>query len=119
MACQRKSKIIQIYFLGYQWQGYDIWWRMKLGEKIRRLRAGRSYAEIARAGECSPPTVRDIEAGRTETPNLFLIARLSSYFDVPLDWLADETADFPPPSSPEKSAEAVVREALAGGRVDW
>lgn len=79
---------------------------MKLGQKLQKLRAGRSYAEVARAAKCSAPTIRDIEAGRTTDPSLFLIARLGAYHSVSLDWLSDDTQGWPPP--PADSGQQVA-----------
>ena len=88
--------------------------RMRLGEKISRLRAGRPYAEVARAIGCSAPTVREIESGKTANPRVGLVCGLAGHFGVSLDWLADDDADWPPPESSRDRAAAMVERALSG-----
>jgi len=85
-----------------------------LGDKLRRLRTGRSYAVIARAAECSPPTIRQIEAGRTLGRDVRIIARLAKFFEVSLGWLADDTADWPAPKSDRDRIVDQVQGALTG-----
>jgi len=86
---------------------------MRLSEKVSRLRAGRSYAEVARAAGCSPPAIRDIESGKTANPRADLILGLGRHFAVPLEWLLDAAAEWPPPPlRREDKLLAAVRRAL-------
>ena len=88
---------------------------VRFGEKIRHLRQGQSYAVVAEAVGCSEGALRQIEAGRIKAPKIDLCAKLARYFGVPLDWLADDEQDWPPPKPPEEQAADVVREALSRG----
>ena len=87
---------------------------MKLSEKVTRLRAHHSYAEVARALKCSSPTIRDIESGRTENPRSDLAFGLGKYFGVPLEWLLDDEADWPPPAPVDLDSRIIrtVHDAL-------
>jgi len=86
---------------------------MKLGAKITKLRAGRSYAEIARVAGCSSPTVRDIESGHTGDPGIGIISALARHFGVSLDWLVDDDQGWPAPPSADERIIDTVRQALA------
>lgn len=86
---------------------------MELADKVRRARAGRSYAEIARAVGCTPANIRKIEAEASQ-PGFVLGVRLAWALNVPADWLADDSADWPPPVSDQARAEGLVRKALTG-----
>ncbi len=85
--------------------------QMKLSEKIRRLRAGRSYVTVAKAVGCSDGNIRKLEAEKSK-PNFALGHRLALFFDVPTAWLADESAEWPPPPSTDQQGLKMVREAL-------
>jgi transcriptional regulator with XRE-family HTH domain len=88
---------------------------VRLGEKLSLLRKDRAYAEVAKAVGCSAPTVRDIEAGRTLDPSISIVRGFAELYGVSLDWLADDSADWPPPATPQQSAEQIVRQALERG----
>lgn len=87
---------------------------VELSQKIQRLRnqSRLAYAQVARAVDCSTNTVRDIEAGRTTDPSFRIVLRLSEFFNVPLDWLADDAKDWPPPKSQEQAGLELIRQAL-------
>jgi len=85
---------------------------MTLGEKLSRLRQGRGYAEVARAAECSAPTIRELEAGVRSDPSVRIIARLARFFGVPLDWLADDTQDWPPPATEGEKTLRLIESVL-------
>ena len=70
---------------------------MEIGSKLTKLRAGRPYAEAARAAQCTPPTIRQIESGERPDPSYRIIARLARAYGVSLDWLADDEQEWPPP----------------------
>ena len=111
-ACQTKTPAFQKLSFVHQTLPYDAEKPMKLGQKLRQLRKGRPYAEVARAADCSPPTIRQIEGGTRQDPSFRTIARLAKYYEVPLDWLADDSQKWPPPLTPQQKAEDIVRAAL-------
>lgn len=84
---------------------------VELAEKLRRVRAGRSYADVAREVGCSPGNIRKIEA-EASRPGFDLGMRLARALGVPAEWLADDEADWPPPASEEGQAVELVRGAL-------
>ncbi len=86
---------------------------VKLAEKLRMARRGRSYVEIAHEVGCTPGNIRKIEAESSQ-PGFVLGVRLAEALGVPVNWLADDSADWPPPATPQQSAETLVREALTG-----
>lgn len=85
---------------------------MKLAEKCQRLRRGQSLRDIATAVSCSPENIRSILSGESE-PKLQLGMRLADHLGVPLDWLADDAADWPPPASQDERIIDTVRAAMA------
>ncbi|MCK4624363.1 MAG: helix-turn-helix transcriptional regulator [Phycisphaerae bacterium] len=85
-----------------------------MAEKLQQLRGGRSYSSIAREVDCSTNAIRDLEARRTSDPSVRLIGRLAELYSVTVDWLIDDSVGWPPPETPEQSAEVIVREALTG-----
>jgi transcriptional regulator with XRE-family HTH domain len=60
----------------------------RLGVLLRRARAGRELAEVARAAGISPETLRKIETGRLPSPGFGTIVRLGEVLDTPLAELA-------------------------------
>lgn len=86
--------------------------KLAFGKKLNRLRAGQGYAAIGRACGCSGEHVRRLEKGTN--PSLRIAWALAKHFNVSVDWLADDSAGWPPPKTPEQSAEDMVREALTG-----
>lgn len=82
-------------------------------EKLRRLKGGRSYAEIGEALHCAPERVRKwIDAGAE--PHFRIGVQLAAYFGVSPQWLGDDAADWPPPASTDERILETVRSALAG-----
>lgn len=61
----------------------------RLGARLRAARAGRDLAEVARAADISPETLRKIEAGRLPSPSFGTVVALSRALDLPLQELAD------------------------------
>jgi len=47
-----------------------------------------------------------------QRPRIDLGLKLAHLFGVPLDWLADDGQDWPPPKSDEQSAADIVKQAL-------
>ncbi len=86
---------------------------MKLAEKIRRSKEGRGYADIAREVGCSSENVRKI-IDQGSQPGFFLGVRLAKALDVPVDWLADDDQDWPPPETNKQKAVSMVEAALTG-----
>jgi len=90
---------------------------MVIAEKLARLRArrGRSYVEVGAAARCSGQHVRRIERDGT-VPSVSIALGIARLFGVPLDWLADDAADWPPPAVGERQAVVdVVERALESG----
>jgi len=86
---------------------------MRLGEKLQKLRGGKSNAAIALACGCSTANIQKI-IREGSTPNFALGVRLAKELGVPADWLADDGQDWPPPASVGQAAEDLVSAALAG-----
>ncbi|MEU5841958.1 helix-turn-helix transcriptional regulator [Rhodococcus sp. NPDC047139] len=61
----------------------------RLGGRLRDARGSRTLAEVARAAEISPETLRKIETGRLATPAFTTIAALARVLPVSLDELAE------------------------------
>ncbi|WP_081633301.1 helix-turn-helix transcriptional regulator [Mycobacterium sp. 360MFTsu5.1] len=61
----------------------------KLGAELRRLRGGRTAAEVSNAAGVPLDTLRKLEQGGTPSPGFFLIARLARELGIPLNQLAD------------------------------
>lgn len=80
------------------------------GKKLSQLRAGQSYATIGRVCGCSGEHVRRLEKGAN--PSIRIGIALAKHFGISLDWLADDSAGWPPPASDQERAEDLVREAL-------
>lgn len=60
----------------------------RLGALLRRARATRDLAEVARAAGVSPETLRKIETGRLPSPGFGTIVCLGEALDVPIEELA-------------------------------
>jgi transcriptional regulator with XRE-family HTH domain len=60
----------------------------RLGALLRRARAGRELAEVARTAGISPETLRKIETGRMPAPGFGTIVCLGEALDMPLQELA-------------------------------
>ena len=60
----------------------------RLGALLRRARAGRDLAEVARAAGISPETLRKIETGRLPSPGFGTIVCLGEALDLSVQDLA-------------------------------
>lgn len=83
---------------------------MNLGEKLRAISQERgitNISEIARRARVSKTSCYRWFEGQAH-PEIREAFRLATLFDVPLDWLADEEADFPPPSTQLPQGEVAV-----------
>lgn len=67
----------------------------RLGETLRRCRAGRSLHEVAAQAGISPETLRKIETGRLPSPAFGVVASLARALDLSLDALATSWAGTP------------------------
>ncbi len=86
---------------------------MDLAGKIEHLRRGRSNTELAVACGCSPANIQKI-AREGSQPNFALGVRLAAVLGVPADWLGDDDADWPPPTTDRERAASLVEQALTG-----
>ena len=84
---------------------------MILGTKVRRLMAGRSAEWVAQRVGCHGITIRRI-VGETQTPKVDLGLAIARFFKVPLDWLVDDSLDWPPPASEGSNIITMVRDAM-------
>ena len=67
----------------------------RLGRLLREARADRDPADVARAADMSPETLRKIETGRLPSPSFGTIACLSEVLDLPIQDLAAAWRDGP------------------------
>lgn len=90
--------------------------KMVLGKKIREMRQqlNLSARQLASLVGCSPNTIIEIEEGETKAPSVWRIRKIADHLSVPLDWLTDNSADFPPPTSVAQEAASMVEAALTG-----
>jgi len=89
---------------------------MTLGEKLSRLRGSRSYAAVAVKAGCSGEHLRRLEQGQTK-PSISLAFRLAREYGVSLDWLADDSRDWPPPQSESDQMMGLIKHSLAKGGI--
>lgn len=71
---------------------------MVLYEKLRRLLAEKGWpqAELARKASVCPSNLSNI-FHRANNPQLSTALRIARALDVPLEWLADDAQEWPPP----------------------
>ena len=86
---------------------------MELAEKTNQLRAGRPISGVARQIGASEGWLRQLEKGQIREPRLPRVLALARFFGVPLDWLGDDSADWPPPQTEAQRGVDLVAEALA------
>jgi len=88
---------------------------MVMGDKIKRARLGMriSARALGQAAGCSPTTIGEIEDGVTANPGVWRIRRIAETLGVSMDWLTDDSADWPPPPSTDDRIVQSVREAMA------
>ena len=85
-----------------------------IADKLSRLRGGRNYSEVARGVGYSTNAIRDVEAGRTDNPRIDLVRKLSEFYGVSLEWLADDSQDWPPPPTEKQQLTETLERVLAG-----
>ncbi len=96
-------------------RAYALMESMEFGKKLETLRAIRkaSQGEVANAAGCTQASVSRWESG-SSGPTLPQAIRIARFLSVPLDYLADDSADEPPVelvSTPEWIAvHEIVRE---------
>ena len=96
---------------GFRLEGQFMARSMLFGEKLRRLRGSSSYKAVSVACGCSGEHVRRLEQNKA-CPNVLLALRLARHFGVPLDWLADDTQNWPPPATEEQRISDIIKETL-------
>jgi len=87
---------------------------MSLRQKLRKIKGGRSYAQIARTVGCSPGNIRKIFDEGSE-PRFVLGVKLARTLGADIDWLVDDEADGEPPVGQKDRVAAMVADLLAGG----
>jgi len=91
---------------------------MEFGEKILKLRVrlpGSPSPEwVATQIRIHGMTIRRMES-ENRRPRLDVALKLARFFDVPLDWLADDDRDWPPPETQDDQLLTAVKTALAAG----
>jgi len=97
---------------------------MQMGEKIQRCRiqGHLSRRGLGKAAKISHQSLIDIEADDRANPGVYRIRAIADVLGVSMDWLTDDTADWPPPS-PEVQLMEFVKDAfdrsgLSGGPAD-
>lgn len=81
-----------------------------LGEKLKHLRirhGDMTAVALARVAGVSKQTMSLWLKGERR-PSIDEGLRMARYFKVPLDWLADDTADYPPPEFGRPMGGAVL-----------
>jgi transcriptional regulator with XRE-family HTH domain len=84
-----------------------------LAEKIKRLRDGRPIQVQAKLIGTTEGSLRQIEGGKIRSPRSSLLLSIARHFKVPLDWLADDKAGWPPPATEGEKASEIVEFALS------
>ena len=83
---------------------------MNLQEKLRRLKGDKSYADLAKAADCTPANVRKI-IDEGSQPSFSIGAALAMALGVDAAWLADDKRDWPPPpKTREDKIVSIVQE---------
>jgi transcriptional regulator with XRE-family HTH domain len=60
---------------------------MRLGERLRAARGGRTAVEVAAAAGISVETLRKIEHGRIPTPTFFTVVAIARAVNLPVEAL--------------------------------
>lgn len=68
---------------------------MTYGEKLRRLRGSVSLCIIGEVVGCSGEHIRRLEQNKAR-PNIVLALSIARYYGVSLDWMADNSQNWPP-----------------------
>jgi len=79
---------------------------VKFTDKLRRLIEGKNKAELAQSVKLKPTVISDY-ARRGYAPRLDIALKISRALNVPLDWLADDSREWPPPPPSALSAMSV------------
>jgi transcriptional regulator with XRE-family HTH domain len=90
---------------------------MRISKKLRRLRTqlgNPSKAEVARHVGTTGQTIGQIEAGNRAQPAIPTLIGLAKFYRVPLDWLLDDSEEWPPPPTQRAQAVDLVQSILAG-----
>ncbi|MEI8195189.1 MAG: helix-turn-helix transcriptional regulator [Phycisphaerae bacterium] len=69
---------------------------MKITEKLLRLTEGQRKADIARAAKLKPTQLNDYTV-KGSLPRYDIALRIARALKVPVEWLIDDEADWPPP----------------------
>jgi len=69
---------------------------VKFTEKLRRLTEGKNKAELALSVKLKPTVISDY-VRRGYAPRVDIALKIARALNVPLDWLADDSQDWPPP----------------------
>jgi len=87
---------------------------MNLGKKVQRLRikGGRSIKALAETVGVTEGQIRQLEKQDIRSPRTKVSLAIARLFDVPLDWLADDTQGWPAPKNAEQKVLALIRSAL-------
>jgi len=80
---------------------------MKINEKLKRLVEGKNKAEISRRAGLAPTALNDYAVKGCQ-PRYDIASRLAKSLRVPLDWLADDQAGWPPPARLDCELKAVL-----------
>jgi transcriptional regulator with XRE-family HTH domain len=87
------------------------------GTKLREAREHlRQSLDVVAAATGRPKnTIRNAETGHVRSPAFDLVADLARYYRLPLDWLADDSAQWPPPAGAERQVGDLLRQVLTEG----
>ena len=90
---------------------------MKLPEKIKQCRIAKrlSANALGRLSGTTVQTVLDIEGGTTQNPSVWKVRAMADVFLVSMDWLTDDSADYPPPDDKERLVDFVKEAFDASG----
>lgn len=87
---------------------------MKLSEKLKRICGERGWGQSNLLGfvpDVTKSTMSNWYQGKYK-PDLESALRLARGLNVPLDWLADDEADYPPPSDSVPSDERYLLQVI-------
>ncbi len=78
------------------------------------LRHSRPIATVAKEIGCSEGALRQLESGLIREPRFGQVRAIANHFGVSIDWLADESAEYPPPPTEKQATMAAIERMLAG-----
>ncbi|MGE5607686.1 MAG: helix-turn-helix domain-containing protein [Bacillota bacterium] len=76
---------------------------MNFTEKLRRLTEDRNKAELARKAGLKPTTISDY-VSKEYVPRADIALKMARVLEVPVDWLIDDSRDWPPPKANDKAS---------------